>query len=158
MLHLTINIIKKDYKASVDTRKISSCTPKSLAVYILVCLTGVLKEVACIPNNTHIGHGHGKAPQKLLIWGVLCQKQISRTGTSNYTPQYLWGVITCLRPWYLLLTQHSSYDVLHIHVIYCRYEPKDTSWTNSWQTEVNKSEMGWLRHLFQGPHWFRKFY
>ena len=42
-----------------------------------------------------------------VITGVLCQKQISRTCTSNYTPQILWGVITC--PRYLLLTQQSSY-------------------------------------------------
>ena len=24
------------------------------------------------------------------------------TGTSNYIPQYLWGVITCACPWYLI--------------------------------------------------------
>ena len=33
------------------------------------------------------------------------QKQVSRTGTSNYIPQYLWDVITCPFPWYLLLAQ-----------------------------------------------------
>ena len=46
----------------------------------------------------------------IITWGVLCQKQVSRTGTSNYTPQILWDVITCPCPWYLLLTQYSSYD------------------------------------------------
>ena len=40
-------------------------------------------------------------------WGLMCQKQISRTGTSNYIPQYLWDVITCPCPWYLPLVQHS---------------------------------------------------
>ena len=43
------------------------------------------------------------------IWVVLSQKQVSRAGTSNYIPQYLWDVITCPCPWYLLLAQHSSY-------------------------------------------------
>ena len=41
--------------------------------------------------------------------GVVCLKQISRTWTSNYTPQNLWNVITCPRPWYLLLVHHSSF-------------------------------------------------
>ena len=41
-------------------------------------------------------------------WGVLRQKQVSRAGTSNYIPQYLWDVITCPCPWYLFLAQHSS--------------------------------------------------
>ena len=39
------------------------------------------------------------------IWEHLCQKQVSRAGTSNYIPQYLWDVITCPCPWYLLLAQ-----------------------------------------------------
>ena len=38
----------------------------------------------------------------MLNPGVLCQKQVSRAGTSNYTLQYLWDVITCPCPWYLL--------------------------------------------------------
>ena len=45
------------------------------------------------------------------IWGVLCQKQVSRAGTSNYIPQILWDVITCPCPWYLLPAQHSSYEL-----------------------------------------------
>ena len=43
------------------------------------------------------------------VCGVLHQKQVSRAGTSNNTQQMLWGVITCPRPWYPLLAQHSSY-------------------------------------------------
>ena len=31
------------------------------------------------------------------IWGLACQKLISRAGTSNYIPQILWDVLTC--PW-----------------------------------------------------------
>ena len=44
-------------------------------------------------------------------WGVLCQKEVSRARTSNYIPQYLWDVITCCCPWYLLLLEHSSYMI-----------------------------------------------
>ena len=45
------------------------------------------------------------------IWGVLCQKQVTRAGPVNYVPQYLWDVIICSCLWYLLLAQHSSYDM-----------------------------------------------
>ena len=48
-----------------------------------------------------------------MNWGVLCQKQVSRAGTSNYIPQILWDVITCPCPWYLLLAQHSSIVLFH---------------------------------------------
>ena len=40
-------------------------------------------------------------------YGVLCQEQVSRAGSSNYIPQYLWDVITYPCPWCLLLAQHS---------------------------------------------------
>ena len=41
------------------------------------------------------------------IWGLVCQKQVSRTGTNNYIPQYLWDVIIRPCPWYLLLACKS---------------------------------------------------
>ena len=34
---------------------------------------------------------------------VVCQKQVSRAGTSNYIPQILWDMITCPSLWYLFL-------------------------------------------------------
>ena len=40
--------------------------------------------------------------------GRVCHEQVSRAGTNNYTPQYVWGVITCPCPWYLLLANASS--------------------------------------------------
>ena len=49
--------------------------------------------------------------------GVFCQKKVSRTRTSNYIPQYLWDVITCRCPWYLLLAQHSWYETAWHNVI-----------------------------------------
>ena len=45
-----------------------------------------------------------------VISGVLCQMQVSRTETNNYIPQFLWDVITCPWPWYLLPAQHYWYD------------------------------------------------
>ena len=44
----------------------------------------------------------------ILNWGVLRQKQVSRTGTSNYIPQYPWDVINCLCLWYLLLKNQMN--------------------------------------------------
>ena len=40
--------------------------------------------------------------------GVLYQKQVSRTGTSNYISWYLCVIITCHCPWYLPLAKHST--------------------------------------------------
>ena len=40
---------------------------------------------------------------------MLCKRLVSRAGTSNYTPQHLWDVITCPCPSYLLLIKHFSY-------------------------------------------------
>ena len=37
--------------------------------------------------------------QALNLYVVLCQKQVSRAGTSNYIPQKLWDVITCPCAW-----------------------------------------------------------
>ena len=42
--------------------------------------------------------------------GCVWQKQVSRAGTSNYTQQILWGVITCPCPCYLHLTHKSITD------------------------------------------------
>ena len=46
------------------------------------------------------------------MWRLVYQKQVSRAGTSNYIQQYLWDVITCPRPWYLLPVHRSSYQDL----------------------------------------------
>ena len=40
---------------------------------------------------------------------VLCQKQVSKAGTSNYLPQIQWDVMICPCPGYLILAQHSSH-------------------------------------------------
>ena len=63
-----------------------------------------------------IGQSHGldvsRDPIDVSLWCVVCQKQASRAGTSNYIPQYLWDVITCPCAWYMLLAQHSWFDCL----------------------------------------------
>ena len=46
------------------------------------------------------------------MWWIVCQKQVSRAGTSNYIPQILWDVITCPCPWYLPLAHTSSYNLI----------------------------------------------
>ena len=46
-----------------------------------------------------------------FIWGFVYQKQVSRAGTCNCIPQYLWDVVTCPCPWYLLLAHKSTYEV-----------------------------------------------
>ena len=62
-----------------------------------------------------------------INWVVLCQKQISRSGTSNYIPQILWDVITFPYTWYLLLAYTPptwgalcKFGVWYIsYIIYC---------------------------------------
>ena len=50
------------------------------------------------PGGPHVGHTN-PAIWAALNWGVLCQKQVSRAGTSDQIPQCLWDVITCTCPW-----------------------------------------------------------
>ena len=60
-----------------------------------VILLSWLKKTFTLPLSSAWGDG-------------MCQKRVSRSGTSNYTPQYLCDVITCPCPWYLLLARESS--------------------------------------------------
>ena len=47
------------------------------------------------------------------IWRVSWQKQLYQgVWTSNYIPEYLWDVITCPCPWYLLLAPFLVYHVM----------------------------------------------
>ena len=75
--------------------------------------------IAChVKFRSTVGHeaADQKWPSPLVIWfmapyegGLVCQNRVTRTETSNYIPQYLWDVITCPCPWYLLLLHDSSY-------------------------------------------------
>ena len=42
-------------------------------------------------------------------WLLVSQKQVSKAGTRDYTPQYMWNLITCPCPKYLLLAHKSTY-------------------------------------------------
>ena len=67
------------------------------------------------PHSAHydvivvISHG--------VKWGLVYQVQVWRSGASNYIPQYLWDVVTCPRPSYLLLV-HTSWNVT---LLLCKY-------------------------------------
>ena len=41
----------------------------------------------------------------MAIWRMLCQKHVLTAGTSNYTLQKLWNIITCPCSWYM---QHNN--------------------------------------------------
>ena len=78
--------------------------------------------------------------QNGVLCGVLYQKQISRAGRSNYTPQYMWDVITCPWAWCLLLAQHFSYIcVVSLYSISYRLcKQFALSWlTLFWRIQVN---------------------
>ena len=84
--------------------------------------------------HTHIAmltlelNGDSTVTSHINTFEDLCQKQLSRAGTSNYLPQILWDVIICPRPWYLLLANMSSNmstfvvnwhdDVIRLEIIY----------------------------------------
>ena len=71
-------------------------------------------------NNREAGDlRRDRAHYHVIVMGIVCQKQISRAGTSNHIPQILWDVITCPCPWYLLLAhKFTCYSPrLTIHVL-----------------------------------------
>ena len=70
------------------------------------------------------------------IWGVLCQKQLSKAGTSNYIPYILWDVITCPCPWLLLLAQQSACYSFRVDVI-----PRDTHYRQT--SNISKQYNCW---------------
>ena len=73
----------------------------------------------CCPRNEAGIKGRGKWLH--LTVSVWCNylslplKQVSRTGTNNYISQYLWDVIICSCPWYLILTQYYSNHNTKVH-------------------------------------------
>ena len=59
----------------------------------------------------------------------MAQKHISRAVTSSYIPQYLWVVIICPYPWYMLLAQHSwcvgcTYVTARLYEVICYNRPR----------------------------------
>ena len=70
----------------------------------------LLHYFACLKINIDLRKCTKSIIVNINIWKVLWQNQVSRTGTIDYILQYLWDVITCPCPWYLLLKQNWSYE------------------------------------------------
>ena len=49
---------------------------------------------------------------------MLCQRQVSKAGKSNYIPLIAFNVFACLCPWCMLLAQNSS---VSFSIIFCRW-------------------------------------
>ena len=64
-------------------------------------------------NSKHSYITHNYSCISKTIWSVLCQKQLSSVGTSNYISHMLWDVITFLCLCHLLIA------TLLIYVHYC---------------------------------------
>ena len=98
---------------SSNDRRSSILTPSSFTqetgVSILSDIQNVTSEIGPIQtfavNLVIIMASTQNLPMKLVM---LCQKQVSRTWTSNYILLIQLGVITCPCLWYLLQAQHSS--------------------------------------------------
>ena len=89
----------------------------------LVCSTGITSPLGSwitglrITLNTSelVEHPRYVYDDSYMVWGVLYRNQVSRAGTSNYTPLLMWDVITCPCLWYLLLAQQSTFDLRYMH-------------------------------------------
>ena len=89
----------------------------------------------------------GKRPMFLVVlfqskWGVLCQKQASRAGRSNYIPKYLWDAVICPCPWYLRLAQHSSILPIFVRIASFALRNSYNVWlksTTNWLDNYNKT-------------------
>ena len=78
-------------------------------VYVAFCKTDAIVIYYSVAFS-HLSYQR-KFIYVIFKWRLVCQQQISRAGTSNYIPQYLWNVITCPCPWYLILPQKSSNEL-----------------------------------------------
>ena len=79
-----------------------------------ICVVQLLGHLmSCIDWNAEFFIS--KHETDIYFSGLLCQKQVSRARTSNYIPQFLWDVITCPWPWYLLLAQYPSFLIFPMH-------------------------------------------
>ena len=67
---------------------------------------------------------------------LVCQKQVSRAGTSNYIPQILWDVITCPCLWYLLLTHRSTYLYHPMYIDSSLFQVSVEPWSSREDDEI----------------------
>ena len=75
---------------------------------------------------------------------MLYQKQVSRAGTSNYTPQHLWDAIHCLCPRYLLLLQHSCYTIVAGECSICTAVEYAIIWFRIWFVTLAPFLLKWF--------------
>ena len=61
-------------------------------------------------NELKFNWMNGRQNARYEMWSIVpeFQKEVPRAGTSNYTPQIIWDLITCPCPWYLHLAQHRA--------------------------------------------------
>ena len=88
--------------------------------------------------------------------GLVCQKQVSRAGTSNYITKYkyLWEVITCPCPWNPLLTYKSSYGCRVCLAWPCSITnvASVTQGTQCWYTVIEiQWQLNWTWNIFRRP-------
>ena len=72
--------------------------------------TGIIVPKKIIEPNvfTHLPLEQNGGVHADVNWGLMCQKQVSRTETGNYMPQYLWDMIIYPCLWYQILSHKSS--------------------------------------------------
>ena len=95
-------------------------------------------------NRWSVNSPHkGQLTRKMFPFGdviMVAPEAAIKGRTSNYIPQILWDVISCLCPWYLLLTQRSWNDnaqqLIQICLIYTedkrlvyKLNPSGGDWT-----------------------------
>ena len=71
--------------------------------YLIISLS---RKISVGSNVCHDVSNH----RYLDYWGLVCQKQASRARTNDYIPHYVWDVITCPCPRYLLLVRKATIE------------------------------------------------
>ena len=94
-----LNVIFNTKQAEIQSSRYQLCRLR--AVFWSYCRNREYNELGEPPPTP--SHEWG-----VSSWGLVRQKQVSRTGTNNYISQVMWDVISCPCPWYLLRA-HKSY-------------------------------------------------
>ena len=86
------------------------------SIYILQCCftgTGVIKILLQYQLSNITNGKCGMYTWHCPRYPLVCQKQVSRAGTSNYIPQFLWDIITWPCPRYLLLAYKPIFPEIY---------------------------------------------
>ena len=84
----------------------------------------------------------------IMVCRLVCQKQASRAGTSNYIPRYLWDVITCpcLDTCFWHTSPHVIVYLVMPQTICCVLAEHGLKSSSAWQYAVN-SHPAWFQLL-----------